>query len=156
MTACAMQNNFECLEQLINVLLQPCSKFSPKEDELVQILHFKSKDGKTALNLAIQNNERFIVMGLLKLERKIHVRKKEGLQCLVDNHMDKDSIPQWILECYDELYEQSKTERRSKAFYKVLTGLIICSQLPYIFDVHSTYLWLSATIPCLREMELSI
>ena len=138
MTACAMQSNGECFQQLIIVLLQSYSDstYFPLPQELVEILHFK-KDGKTALNWAYQNNERFMVMQLLKLEREIHGSEKKGLECLCYYHMGRDFITPWILESYSELYDQSKRKRWLKAFFTVLMGLVICSQLPYVLDIFS-------------------
>ena len=135
--ACTVENSRECLQHLIYMLLQPSPKnFDLDAEDLAEILHFK-QNGKTVLNWAYQNNERYTVMDLLKLERRIHENEKEGLECLCFGHLGRDSILPWILESYSELYEQSACKRWSTAILTVVIGLMIFSLLPYIFDISS-------------------
>jgi hypothetical protein len=91
---------------------------------------------KTALNWANENNDRFMALELLKLERGIHPTEVEGLECL-RAHLSSDALLPWIIESYGKFYDQPGTVRWCEAFLTVFTALVLLSYLPFIIDIYS-------------------
>jgi hypothetical protein len=92
----------------------------------------KSIFDKTALNWAIENNDEYMLIELLKLEHDFHKNEEDGLQCLCDNLNSHELLP-WIFETYSKFYNKAKywTSLRN-----VLVELVLLSYIPYFMDIY--------------------
>ena len=145
LTACAKEMQAQIFKELTQVLFTSSHASAGgvvlTEIQLAKILHFKTPGDspvfcKTALNWANENNDRFMALELLKLERGIHETEVEGLECLRTN-LSSDSLLPWIIESYSKFYDQPGLSRWCEAFWTVLTELVIFSYLPFIIDLYS-------------------
>jgi len=117
-------------------------KFS--QDELRSILQCKSKwmptdhnsakkCVQTALNWANENRDDLMINELLKLEKKCHTTKEEGLECFRANLSGDDLLP-WTISAFSKLYDQPSW---FKAIFTVLLTVVILSFFPVFFDFYS-------------------
>jgi hypothetical protein len=136
--------NAQIFKELTQVLFTSSySSVRLSAQDLAQILHFTTRHhrdsavfSKTALNWANENNDRFMALELLKLERGIHASEVEGLECL-RAHLSRDALLPWIIESYGKFYDQPAASRRCEAFVTVFTVLVILSYLPFVVDLYS-------------------
>jgi hypothetical protein len=137
---CAKEKNTGMFEELMQIISsKPDSQsriISP--EVLEQIIHFRieadreSIFSKTALSWTIENNDQYMAIELLKLERDCHKDEKEGLECLRYNLNSHELLP-WIFETYSKFYD--KTEYWS-SLRTVVFELVLLSYVPFFMDIY--------------------
>jgi hypothetical protein len=142
---CTKEKNHEIFRELevITTKFKQLTKYNMSPDEFSSIIHFKTKQkkekkdqgsifSKTALTWAMDNNDRYLLARLLKLEQDIHKSKKEGLDCLMNNLRNHENLPK-ILETYKSSYNGMQY---CKALRTVVVGDVLLSFIPYIMDIY--------------------
>jgi hypothetical protein len=112
---CAKEKNTQMFGLLMQII---CSKqdshtgLTTPHYGLDKIIHFRTDVNadsifiKTALNWAIENNDKYMVVDLLKLEHDFHQTEEDGLECLRDNLSSHELLP-WIFETYSKFYNKA-------------------------------------------------
>jgi hypothetical protein len=142
---CAKEKNIRIFRQLVLIISSKSDSetgFIMPFDGLGEIIHYKTKldhsrkdsiFDKTALNWAIENNDKFMAMELLMLEHEFHVTEEEGLKCLQDKLSSNELLP-WIFKEYTKFY--NKTQYWD-SFKDVFVKDVLMSHLPYFMDIYS-------------------
>jgi hypothetical protein len=141
LTGCVKEKNTLLFGEILQIISsKPDSQtgLALPQHRLDKIIHFKtdvdknSIFGKTALTWAIENNDQYMAMELLKLEHDFHETEKEGLECLRDNLSSHELLP-WIFETYSKFYDKT---RYFNSLRIVFVELILLSYLPYFMDIY--------------------
>jgi hypothetical protein len=145
LVGCAKEKNDDMFTQLIHIISRKTTDsemgFSLPSDGLDKIIHNKierkkSKNDplldKTAIYWAVENNNEYMVMNLLKLEHAFHRTEEEGRKCLQDNIGSHEHLSKW-LEVYSKLY--CGTQFWDSLMNALKYGLV--SYTPYFMDIYS-------------------
>jgi hypothetical protein len=138
---CVKEKNtqmFGVLMQIIYSKPDSHTGFTIPLDRINKIIHFKTDTNpdsifnKTALNWAIENNDEYMVVELLKLEHTFHQTEEDGLECLRDNLSSHELLP-WVFETYSKFYNRTQC---CSSLIIVLVELVLLSYLPYFMDIY--------------------
>jgi hypothetical protein len=139
---CVKEKNTLILGELIHIVTNPPTGLAFTPDELNNIIHFK-KDagensifGKTALTWAMENDNEFMAIELLKLEKEFHKTEREGLKCLRDNlsSPEQDKFRPWIFKTYSSFFVTPP--HWIVVFYAIFIRIMkTCGS--YYFDIYS-------------------
>jgi len=140
----AREKNLQMFNKLIQFLSTDQLRITDwtfDTEDIKEIIHYKTFEvnslfSKTALNVANENNERFMALELLKLEQTVHSSEMEGQTCLHEN-LSRVAMLTWIIESFSKFYVESASKRWFRAFITVFMELVLLSYVPFMYDMYS-------------------
>ena len=112
--------------QFVQLILQNTKPVHPS-------LIYKDKSGKTALEWAVQNGDKFLISDLLRHEYEFHDDKESGLRCL-KTQLTYEANLTAIQEQFTDQYKKSTWQKRKIGLIALLPVLLHFSQINAILQ----------------------